>query len=357
MRPRALFVSALLASTALLTSAVASAQTPPPSQNRNVWVMPGAAPPAPMVQTAPQSVQQPRPAPAPAPAAQSVQPAPAKSADASSPSPRRQTQRPPAVAAAGNVPGIAVAPTVNAITRDYTFNPPPPAPAEAPAKKPAAKPSETHFDLGIGTEAPISVGGVATLEVPHRILFQVNAGILPKGYADAIDGFLTGVGAYDATVSSMVRGSISNSFVFRGSLGLRPFEGHGFEILGGYTLITAGGSVATTDVLNAILAESGSALQAPAGLGEDIPISATLHNFHASIGWRWLLADDHLVIRASLSYLQTVAANVQVKVPSTATALVPYEGQINETVNSYLSPYFAKYAKAPTLGLSAAVRF
>ena len=70
--------------------------------------------------------------------------------------------------------------------------------------------------------------------------------------------------------------------------------------LGGYTLITMGGAVATSDVVNAVLAESGSSFQVPAGLAGDIPVSATLHNFHASIGWRWLLADDHLVIRALL---------------------------------------------------------
>ena len=98
-------------------------------------------------------------------------------------------------------------------------------------------------------------------------------------------------------------------------------------------------------------------MQAPAGLGGDIPLSATLHNVHASIGWRWLLANDHLVIRASVSYLQTLASRIDVKIPASASVLVPYQGMINDQVNAYLGPFFAKYAKAPTLGLSAAVRF
>ena len=125
----------------------------------------------------------------------------------------------------------------------------------------------------------------------------------------------------------------------------------------GYTLLTGGGAVATADVLNAILTESGSSVQAPAGLGGDIPLSATLHNVHATLGWRWLLANDHLVIRASVSYLQTLASRIDVKIPASASVLVPYQGMINDQVNAYLAPFFAKYAKAPTLGLSAAVRF
>lgn len=257
----------------------------------------------------------------------------------------------------GNLPAVAVAPSQSsAPVYGFTFPTDPPSPAaEKPAEVPA-KPRATHFDLGVGTEAPISVGGVATLET-HRILLQVGAGIMPQAYAQAIDGFLTSVGAYDAVVSSVVRSSISNSFVLRTSLGVRPFSGHGFEILGGYTLLTGGGAVATADVLNAILTESGSSVQAPAGLGGDIPLSATLHNVHATLGWRWLLANDHLVIRASVSYLQTLASRIDVKIPASASVLVPYQGMINDQVNAYLAPFFAKYAKAPTLGLSAAVRF
>ena len=163
--------------------------------------------------------------------------------------------------------------------------------------------------------------------------------------------------SYDSAISAIVRGSISNSLVLRGSLGWRPFTNHGFEMYGGYSMMTANGSVAISDVLNAILVDGGVSLQAPAGLGGDIPINATLHNVHGTIGWRWLLANDHLVIRASISYFQTVATNFQVKIPSSATVLVPYEGMINETVNSVLGGYLLKYAKAPTVGLSAGVRF
>lgn len=256
-----------------------------------------------------------------------------------------------------NYQGVSVSPSSTPIY-GFTFTTDPVTPPKDRVEPTEPKkPSRTSFDLAFGTEAPISVGGIATLEVPGGVLFQAGAGVMPSAYTEAIDTLLTKIGAYDSAISSIVRGSISNSFVLRGSLGWRPFTNHGFEIYGGYSMMTANGSVAVSDVLNAILVDGGVSLQAPAGLSGDIPISATLHNVHGTLGWRWLLANDHLVIRASISYFQTVATHFQVKVPASATVLVPYEGMINDTVNSVLGSYLVKYAKAPTLGLSAGVRF
>jgi len=218
-------------------------------------------------------------------------------------------------------------------------------------------PRDWAVDLGVGTELPISVGGLLTVEVPHRWLLQLGLGVMPRAYADAIDSVLTQAGAYDAVVSNVVRNSLGNSLVLRVSGGIRPFANHGFELMGGYTLMTMGGSVAATDVVNAALLESGSSFQAPETLGAGVPLSATLHNIHASIGWRWLLADDHLVLRASLSYIQTLDSRVTVKMPESAPELAHYEALINDQLNTFLGPYFSKYAKAPTLGLSAAFRF
>ncbi|MBK8254777.1 MAG: hypothetical protein IPK82_19220 [Polyangiaceae bacterium] len=255
----------------------------------------------------------------------------------------------------GNVAAYPVSPSAASARSTWTVQPTAQS-KEEPAPPVVKKQRDYHFDLGAGTEIPISVGGGLTAELPHRFLLQLGMGVMPKAYSEAIDSFLTSVGAYNAVASAVVRGSLSNAFVLRASAGGRPFADHGFEILAGYTLITAGGAVASADAINAILVESGGSIAAPAGIG-DIPVSATLHNFHASLGWRWLFADDRLVIRASISYIHTLAARVGVNIPETATAALPYESLINEQVNSYLGPFFSKYGKAPTLGLSAAVRF
>lgn len=222
---------------------------------------------------------------------------------------------------------------------------------------PSRRRSGWNLDVGFGTELPISVGGLVTAEVPGRVLFQVGLGVLPGGYVNAIDGFLTAVKAYDQSVSKVVKGSLGNSFVLKASMGWRPFPSAGFEMLGGYTLMTMGGSAAASDVIDAVLAQGATGVALPAGLGAEVPLAATMHNVHATLGWRWLLADDHLVIRASLSYIQCVAASVGVKLDALGAQAASYESTVNGALNDQLQPFFTKYVKAPTLGLSAAYRF
>ncbi len=298
---------------------VASTQT----AQKTAWTMPSATTPAPPV--------------APAPAPTYYQPAPVYQ-------PPGQSQ---------NVQGYWSAPPA----RPMPAAPNPMGRAERPVPPKAKTPSEFHLDIGGGTEAPISVGGIVTAELPHRFLMQLGVGVMPRAYSEAIDGFLTSVGAYDANTSQVVRTSLNNALVIRSAIGGRPFQSNGFEIFVGYTFMKGGGNLETADIVSAILAEGGIAVQAPVGLEAGIPISATLHNLHASIGYRWLLADERFVIRASLSYIQTVASNIHVDIPESAAVLVPYEATINEQVNEAVGPFFSKYAKAPTLGLSAAFRF
>lgn len=251
--------------------------------------------------------------------------------------------------------GYTYAPAPGVPAPTVTFGNAPEPPRDSTNTVPR-EPSGFALDVGAGTELPISVGGLVAAEVPGRILFQVGLGVMPKGYVNVVDTFLTSVGAYNQSVSGIVRGSLGNSFVLKASAGWRPFSSLGFEILGGYTLMTLGGSVGASDAINAVLGDTGSALRVPAGANVDIPLAATLHNVHVTLGWRWLLAEDHLVIRASLSYLQTVAANMNVSLANLG-AVAAYEGQVNTVLNDAIQPLFKTYAKAPTVGLSAAYRF
>jgi hypothetical protein len=257
-------------------------------------------------------------------------------------------QDPSAQPAPYDVPAEPSAPRPPAVT----FAPIPE--RDAPAA-PAEEPRGTRVDLGVATEFPISVGAYAGVELPGRLLLQLGAGVMPGAYVSAIDGFLTGVGAYDSTVSSFIKNALTDSFVLRASAGWRPFSGHGLELLGGYTLVTLGGSAAEGDIVNAVLAEAGSSQRVAAGSGPSVPLGATMHNVHVSLGWRWLLAEDHLAIRASVTYLQCLASSFHVGVPNASGSQM--EATLNQDVNAYLQPYFSKYGKAPLLGLSAAYRF
>jgi hypothetical protein len=307
------------------------------------------APSAPAPEIAP-SAPAPEIAPAaPTPSAPEVAPAPA-------PPPA-----PPGLPSQFTAPGLP-----SQFTAPGAAPPPPPAPGlitfatpvepvrDVVVEQGPRRQGDVHFDLGFGTELPISVGGVGTLELPGRLLLQLGLGFMPHGYAYAIDGILTSVGAYDQTVSALIRSALGNSFVLKASAGWRPFEGHGLEILGGYTLVTMGGTTTASDVINAGLAESGSSQRVGSSMSQDLPLGATLHNVHVTLGWRWLMADDHLVVRASLSYVQCLASSMSVGLPAAQQAMEP---SVNQALNASVGPYLTHYVKAPTLGLSMAYRF
>jgi hypothetical protein len=229
-------------------------------------------------------------------------------------------------------------------------------PAEAVPQRDTAeaKPKRSfQVDVGAGTDFPVFVGGYLGAELPGRLLLQVGAGVMPAAYSGAINSVLQAVGAYDSTIGGLVQQALGNPFVLRLSGGWRPFTNHGLEILAGYTLIDMNGSATEGDIINAVLMEAGAPERVPAGSGATIPLSATLHNVHVSLGWRWLLADDHVVIRASLSYMQCLAANVGVGLPG-AQAMEP---AVNQALNTFVDPYFTSYVKTPLVGLSAGYRF
>jgi len=85
---------------------------------------------------------------------------------------------------------------------------------------------------------------------------------------------------------------------------------------------------------------------------DPIELSSHLHNFHVALGWRWVVW-DHLVIRASVGYLQTLGSSSSVDIPGQPelTALA------NPVVNDTLGAIYKSYVKLPFVGLGAGYRF
>ncbi|MGD0525895.1 MAG: hypothetical protein ABSE49_12165 [Polyangiaceae bacterium] len=229
-------------------------------------------------------------------------------------------------------------------------------PVPAPAAQ-AAAPAPVLFDLGGGTYFPLMIGAEGTLELPYRILVQADLGWMPAPYANTIIDVLGDFGAIDSFQQSLLESAIQNSFVARLSAGWRPFPKLGLEILGGYTLVTAGGAVTGTDVVDAYLQSKGSSDRFTGSVSAGVPLHTTLQSVHATVDWRFLLLGDKLVLRASLGYLQCFTSSTSV----TATPLRP-AGQeslnkLNADLQGYLNPYFTEYVKVPILGVNAAYRF
>jgi hypothetical protein len=211
----------------------------------------------------------------------------------------------------------------------------------------------TAFDLGVVTEVPLMIGGQATLELPYGLLLQGEGGVMPAAYADAVGAVASAAGA-DRTIAAPLLGAgLSGAVVVGVSGGIRPARRLGLELLGGYTLIAAGGS-----------ADAGPAVEAATGLmlppgAAAVSLHSTLHNVHASVGWRWLLG-RHVSVRASIGYLQTVASSSHVEAPGvaavdpTAAAVLANESRL---IDRTLDGIYKTYVKSPLLSASVAYRF
>jgi len=236
------------------------------------------------------------------------------------------------------------------------YGPPPPAyrsPQYAPPPDEVEddEPSPPFFDLAVSTNVPLSLGGQATLELPALLLAQLELGWMPPAYGSAINGIVQSFGAYNGEVSALVDGTLADAFVLRLSAGWRPFESAGFEIFGGYTSVSLSGSVSPADVAQVAGGEFASDVAGQL-LTEDVTLSSQLHNFHVALGWRWV-AFDHLVIRANVGYLQTLASSSSVESPEHPEIAE----KANAVVDGTLDDIYTSYVKTPTFGLGAGYRF
>ena len=223
---------------------------------------------------------------------------------------------------------------------------PPPAADEVPADD---EPSPPFIDLMVGAHAPLAVVGGASVELPGRLLAQLDVGGMPA-FAGSVGSSLIGAVGFDDPNIALVAGAFGGAVVARASGGWHPFAKAGFEITGGYTFISLSGNVSPADV--AKVAGGGYATEVTSKLQEDLSISSQLHNFHVGLGWRWIVA-KHIVIRAGLGYTQTLASSSTVEIPDDPKA----EGLANARVDTVTDEIYRTYFKLPVLSLAGGYRF
>jgi hypothetical protein len=208
-----------------------------------------------------------------------------------------------------------------------------------------------NLDVALGTLFPLSLGPQITVELPGRLLLQSDIGWMPPAYGSLVNGMVRRFGAYEPALESLVSGALEDALVFRATGGWRPFPSAGFELFGGYTLIDLHGSAVPADVATVVAGDFATAA-AESRLGDRVELDSTLHSFHVGLGWRWV-AFDHLVIRANLAYMQTVASSSSVEMPD-APELAE---EATEVVDERLGEIYERYVKLPVVGLSAGYRF
>jgi hypothetical protein len=128
---------------------------------------------------------------------------------------------------------------------------------------------------------------------------------MPNAYVELINATATGFDWYNEATATLVEAAVDRSFVFRLSAGFRPFEEHGFELWAGYTLVTAGGGIAGSELIEEA---SGQMVDRA---GAELPVSSTLHALHGSLGWRWLVK-EHYLFRVGIGWVHTVASKTNI---------------------------------------------
>jgi hypothetical protein len=229
--------------------------------------------------------------------------------------------------------------------------------AQTAAPLAAAAPRQTSFDLGAGTYFPLGLVAEGTLELPERILLRADAGFMPTPYSNTIIDIVNDLGAINAFETDLLKTAIENSFVARVGGGWRPFPKLGFEALAGYTLLTAGGGLSRTDLVDSYLESKGSTDRSPRTAARDVPMHTTLHAFDVSLGWRFRLLEDKLVLRTSLENFQCFASSTSVGLSASNRVEQAAANRINSEIQGYLDPIFRKYVKVPLVGVTLAYRF
>jgi len=227
---------------------------------------------------------------------------------------------------------------------------PPLAPPDADTADDTEEPSPPFFDLALATHVPLSLGGAATLELPGRLLLQVDLGWMPRAYGSAINSLVSSFGAYDGGVAALVDAALEDAMVVRAGAGWRPFPSAGFEISGGYTYVALSGSVSPAELADVVAGTFASEIAQQ--LDQDISLESQLHNVHVALGWRWV-AWDHLVIRANLGYTQTLGSSSSVDIPDHREG----EALANPVVDATLDDIYSQYVKLPVLSVGVGYRF
>ena len=88
------------------------------------------------------------------------------------------------------------------------------------------------------------------------------------------------------------------------------------------------------------------------GADRDVPMTAFLHAVHATVGWRFLFVEDHLLLRIELGWTHTVASQFEIgETDPSGRFAAAIEG-----AEAYLEDLVETYAFTPTLGVTLGYR-
>lgn len=224
--------------------------------------------------------------------------------------------------------------------------------APDPSAPPSAGDARWRGAVEAGTDFPVSLGVKAHVEAPFRLRASTSLGFLPGAYVDAMNGVLTGVGAYPDATAELIRSSIQNSLVWRTHVGGRPFPGLGLYGEVGYGLVALGGQATAADIVSGVTGRS--LPEAERGTPKTFDASAMLHMADVEIGYAWTLG--HLHLRASLGGAFTFASSTTIT-PKFTPRAPNLMREFTSYGEAYLDDTFTSYVFTPVLGVGAGYAF
>lgn len=222
----------------------------------------------------------------------------------------------------------------------------------ATAPDPATDAARWRGAVDAGTDFPVSLGIKAHVEAPLRLRASTSLGILPGVYVDAMNGILTGAGAYPDATADLIRASIQNSLIWRTHVGGRPFERLGLYGEIGYGLVALGGEATAAAIISGVTGRS--LPETERGTPKTFDASATLHMADVEVGYEWIFGHVHL--RASLGGAFTFASSTTIT-PKFTPRAPNLMREFTSYGESYLDDTFTSYVFTPVLGAGAGYAF
>lgn len=207
---------------------------------------------------------------------------------------------------------------------------------DKPLPPPPPPPADVRVELIGGTLAPIDFELGARIVAFDRIVLGVAAGVSTYG---GVAGQLVdenGGGGAGSIVATLVNGA----YALRAYVGIRPFEGLGLELTGGYALLDR----TTTRVDVGGIARTLGA-QTTATVGE---AQLVLHTVTAELAWTFFVL-DHLVIRPSIGWIQVLSSEVTLTAPDTSVGVGDAATALEQALGTY--------GMGPTLSIEMGYRF
>ena len=201
------------------------------------------------------------------------------------------------------------------------------------------------FDLSALTSVPLSVGVAAQVQAPIGLFANVSFGHTPAAYLGMVASLLRDQGVYRDRVAPVISEATANGgWNVRLGVGLNPVEG--LELGIGYTYLGAASTLSTASLELA----TGQRLQ-HLGMTE-IPIHINIHALHGRVGYRVVVGQ--LVMRLSVGWTHTVAAEVHLEVPD---VIRERPGNPATEFEQAAGDAFSQYGFTPEVQLSAGYRF